>query len=593
MITISEHMKSYIILSYRRSGHFLLAFLILITCCTTNTNDTADIILINGKIITVDHKFSIHEAIAVKNGKILGVGSNEKINQFSGNQTRILDLQGHTIIPGIIEAHAHPVQASQSELFEEIPDVKSIEELLTWIYSEAQKKQDGEWIVHPKFFATRIDEMRPPTLDELDSVAPHNPVFLNGSYGGVINTSALKYSNIDSLYDHEGILTDKTTGRPNGLIRRSAFNLLKIDKKDDLSDSLKMEALKKMLGLYNQVGITSVCSGLGTNETLNLFKTLKDRGDLTTRVFQNIYIPFSTNASEEEIMKALQELGYKTGDGDEWVKIGALKTVMDGGILTGTAYLREPWGERGKEIFGITDPGYRGILNLSKEDLVRMITIAAKLGWKFTAHVTGGGGVDKLLAAYQEVNKTIPINQKRFSIIHGNFFTPQSIQIMKDLGVYADMQPAWFYKDADLMKKVLGEHRIKSFHPYRSLIEAGIMVNGGSDHMVKLDSYSSINPYNPFLAIWTMITRTTERGSVIVPEERITREQALRMYTINNARASFEENLKGSIEPGKYADLAVLSQDILTCPEEKLKEIQVLLTMVDGRIVYNTDLLWP
>jgi predicted amidohydrolase YtcJ len=343
-----------------------------------------------------------------------------------------------------------------------------------------------------------------------------------------------------------------------------------------------------MLGLYNQVGITSVCSGLGTNETLNLYKTLRDRGELTTRVYQNMYIPFSTKASEEEIFKALNELGYKTGDGDDWVKIGALKTIMDGGILTGTAFLREPWGERSKEIFGITDPGYRGVLNLTKDELVRIITIAAQLGWKFTAHVTGGGGVDTLLAAYREVNQKIPISHHRFSIIHGNFFTPQSMQIMKDLGVYADMQPAWFYKDADLINKVLGIDRIKTFHPYKSLFETGVMVNGGSDHMVKLDSYSSINPYNPFLAIWATITRTTERGSVIIPEEGLTREQALRMYTINNAWASFEENMKGSIEPGKYADLAVLSHDILTCPEEKIKDIKVLLTMVDGRIVYNT-----
>jgi len=164
---------------------------------------------------------------------------------------------------------------------------------------------------------------------------------------------------------------------------------------------------------------------------------------------------------------------------------------------------------------------------------------------------------------------------------------------MKELGVYADMQPAWFYKDADLMSRVLGPDRIKTFHPYRSLFEKGIMVNGGSDHMVKLDSYSSINPYNPFLAMWTTISRTTERGSTIVPEEAITREQAIRMYTINNAWASFEEDRKGSLEPGKYADLAVLSEDILTCPEEKIKEIKVILTMVDGDIVHSDASLLP
>ena len=159
---------------------------------------------------------------------------------------------------------------------------------------------------------------------------------------------------------------------------------------------------------------------------------------------------------------------------------------------------------------------------------------------------------------------------------------------MSELGVYADMQPAWFYKDADAMKYILGEERIQTFHPYRSLFAAGVMVNGGSDHMVKWDANTSVNPYNPFLAMWTMITRTTERGTVIVPEEAITREQALRMYTINNAYASKEESIKGSIEPGKLADMTVLSDDLLTCPVDHIKSIRSELTIVGGKIVYSS-----
>jgi predicted amidohydrolase YtcJ len=179
------------------------------------------------------------------------------------------------------------------------------------------------------------------------------------------------------------------------------------------------------------------------------------------------------------------------------------------------------------------------------------------------------------------------LKSKRFSIIHGNFYTSEAISKMGKLGVYADMQPAWFYKDADAMKYMLGERRIKVFHPYKSLFSAGVMVNGGSDHMVKYDSYTAINPYNPFLAMWSTITRQTERGSTIVPEEAITREQALKMYTINNAYASFEEKIKGSIEPGKLADLIVISEDFLLCPEDRIKTIEVEMTMVGGEIVYE------
>ena len=160
---------------------------------------------------------------------------------------------------------------------------------------------------------------------------------------------------------------------------------------------------------------------------------------------------------------------------------------------------------------------------------------------------------------------------------------------MKSLGIYADMQPAWLFKDADLLNKVLGEETMNSFHPYKSLMDNDVIVNGGSDHMVKLDSYTSINPYNPFLSMWTVITRKTENGNIIRVSEAINREQALRMFTINNAYASFEEDLKGSIEPGKFADLVVLSEDYLSCPVDQIKDIKVLLTMVDGKIVYSSE----
>jgi len=573
---------------YRLLFYSANIFLLFIMNCTFTKKDVADTILLNGKIITVDREFSIFEAIAIRDGKILDVGSNEDINSLVGDQTTILDLEGRVVIPGIIEGHLHPIPASQSELFDEIPDLHTIDELLTWVHDEVQKKQKGEWIIHPKFFATRMMGMRPPTIEELDSVSPHNPVFLNGSYGGTVNSQAFLYSGIESPKDHPGIVKDTKTGMPNGILMNSALKLLKIEPKPELSDSVKREALKKMLHLYNQVGITSVCSGKGTTENLNLYRALNESGDLTVRVYQNIRIPFSPHDPINVMRESIKNLGYKTGDGDEWVRVGALKATIDGGILTGTAFLREPWGKGAKEIYGITDPNYRGVLMISKEELINIVSVAAESGWKFTSHVTGGGGVDVLLAAYQEVNESIPLKDRRFSIIHGNFFTPQSMQIMSDLGVYADMQPAWYYKDADLLNKVLGEERIKTFHPYRSLFEAGIIVNGGSDHMVKFDSYTSINPYNPFLSMWAVVARQTERSTNIVSEEALTREQALRMFTINNAYASFEENIKGSIEPGKFADLAVLSQDILTCLEDAIKETKVLMTILNGEVVYES-----
>ena len=562
---------------------------LLFTSWSLSTGYHPDMILVNGRVITVDKTFSIAEAVAIKDDKFTAVGSNDDIERLADGSTIRIDLGGKTVIPGLIDAHLHPESASLSEWFDEIPDVHSIGELLTWIETQAGQKKKGEWIIHPKFFPTRLKEMRQPTMEELDTVAPQHPVFLNGSYGGMINTTAMRVSNITGETKIPGIIRNKVTGQPSGFIRASAFHLLKIKPSPELSHEDQLDALEEMVKRYNRMGITGLCSGAGDSSNLKMYLDLKKRGRLTARIFQNIISPLDISASAEEIERELTDLGYCTGFGDEWVRVGALKVSIDGGILTGTAFLREPWGAKAKEIYGIDDAVYRGELKISKEALITIGTVANKIGWKFTAHCTGGGGVDLMLDAFEAVNNIHPIKSRRFSIIHGNFYTPEAMERMKKLGVYADMQAAWFYKDADAMKTILGERRIRSFHPYKSLFEAGVMVNGGSDHMVKFDPNAAINPYNPFHAMWSMITRKTERGSIIVPEEAITREQALKMYTINNAYASFEENIKGSIEPDKLADLVVLSDDFMSCHLDKMKTMKVEMTMVGGSIVYQSE----
>lgn len=572
----------------QKCGHFAVLALALVSSCTSR--QYADTLLVNGKIITVDKNFSVAGAVAIKDGKFLQVGDEKTIRQLAGDGTKIIDLKGHTVIPGLIEGHAHPIAASQSEYRDTIPVVDTIEEVLQWIKVQAAEKEEDEWIIHPKFFITRMADMRQIRIEELDAAAPRNPVFLNGSYGGIVNTKALELSDMMRL-NHPGILKDEKTGRPTGLLRRSAFTLLTISPGDTLSRQDKSEALKDLLHLYNSVGFTSVCSGGGTVEELEFFRTLQAKEELTVRIFHNIRIPLDLKKSQRALAEELRGLGLRTGDGDEWVKTGAFKVVLDGGMLTGTAFLHEGWGEKAKDLYGINDPGYRGELMLSKTELVKIITAADEAGWKFTAHVTGGGGVDTLLAAYQAVSDSRPVKGKRFSIIHGNFFTPSAIQQMAALGIYADMQPAWFYKDTDLLHHVLGSERMRNFHPYRSLIRAGVIVNGGSDHMVKMDPDESINPYNPFTAMWSVVTRKTSTGTVYNPEEAISREDALKMYTINNAMASFEENIKGTIEKGKLADLVVISEDILTCREEAIREIKPILTMVNGKTVFSRGYL--
>ena len=548
---------------------------------------SADIILINGKIVTVDSNFTIAEALAISGDTIIAVGTNNTILKLSGDETRIIDLHGKTVIPGLIDSHLHPEQASVSELYDEIPDIQTINQLLDWIKRQAAKKTQGEWIIFPKFFSTRLIEMRQPGLNELDQSAPTNPVFLNGSFGGMINSAAMKLSDITSKTDHPGLIKDSKTGLLTGFIRASAFNLLKLPREKELSNQEAQAALVEMLNRYNRYGITSLFSGAGDFESVKIYQDMSEKKILTARIYQNILLQTTGSISKKSVTDILRSYESITGSGDKWVKIGSLKVFLDGGILTGTAYLQEPWGEKAGKIFDIEDPSYRGIVNYSREELFDIVSVANEFNWSFTAHATGDGSVNLLLDVFKEVDQLKTIKEKRFSIIHGNFFSSEAIEEMRELGVYANIQPAWFFKDADAMVTILGNTRVEFFHPNKSMIHAGVMINGGSDHMVKWDANTSINPYNPFLAMWTMITRKTERGSVIGASEAVSREEALKIYTINNAFASFEESLKGSIEPGKLADIAVLTDDYLSCREDDIKDIEALITIVGGKIVYS------
>jgi predicted amidohydrolase YtcJ len=545
-----------------------------------------DIILYNAKIITVDKSFSIAEAVAIDQGRISRIGTNSSILKSTTSHTKKMDLNGRTVLPGLIDAHLHPVGAARSEIFEEIPDVSILQELLDYIKAQTKLKKRGEWIIHPRFFATRLEGMRPPTLKDLDLVAPKHPVFLNGSYSGIINSFAIKICRISRSSKHPGILKDPRTGEPTGIIRASAFPFPKQHiPNHKLTNEQEHDALERMLRRYNRVGFTSVTDGLQSLTGTKVYRDLKSDNRLPIRVCCNVEAPrFETR---KQFAEELKKIDVCSGYGDEYVRIGALKFILDGGILTGTALMRQPWGDKAKEIYGFEDPDFRGLCNYNQSQVRDIVSIGNSFSWKMAAHCTGGGAVDMLLNAYENANEEKEIREGRFSIIHGNFYNENAIKRCQKLGVIADLQPAWFYKDGDAMKYILGDERIKAFLPLRSMLKSDMILNGGSDHMEKFDSFRAINPYNPFLAMWVAVTRKTERGTVIGSSEAISREEALKMYTINNAYGTFEEKVKGSIEVGKYADLIVISEDYLNCPVDHIKNIQVELTMVGGKIVYN------
>jgi predicted amidohydrolase YtcJ len=340
--------------------------------------------------------------------------------------------------------------------------------------------------------------------------------------------------------------------------------------------------------MYAAQGLTSIGDRDAGRDSLDIYLSLKEKGELPIRV--NVARSFNPDGAREEIVRRLEALpgtdkrGGPTGIGDDMVRIGPIKIYMDGGMLNGTAYMRQPW-PRG-ETYQITEDDYRGLLFIKPEQLKMVVQEAANRKWQVTAHTAGEAAMDVLLDAYESVNRDSPIKDRRFCITHANFPSRQNLERCQQLGVCADVQPAWLWKDGTTLLKVLGEKRMQWFSPYKSWLKY-TMIGGGSDHMIKLDSMEATNPWNPWLGLWVTLARVTERGSTLTPDERLTREEALRLYTINNAFLNHEEKAKGSLEIGKLGDMIIIDRDYLTCPLREIPETKVLATVVGGKVVHE------
>jgi len=269
------------------------------------------------------------------------------------------------------------------------------------------------------------------------------------------------------------------------------------------------------------------------------------------------------------------------------LKFGAFKLTLDGGMTIGTAYQRYPYGPFGKQLYGKTDPDDRGQLFIQPAKLLAVMRAARDRGWQLTTHDQGGGAVDTFLDTLEALDREKPIAPTRSHLIHASFQSPEAIARMKKMGILADAQAAWLYHDAPALEQVFGYDGMRYFYPLRSYLDAGIVVAAGSDHMIGFDKNRAVNPYNPFLSMWIEVTRLTDRGKVMHGEEKITRAEALKTHTIWPAYLQFAEKERGSIEAGKLADLVVIDRDYLNCPEQQIKDIQSVMTILNGRIVYR------
>lgn len=550
----------------------------------------ADLILHGGKIITVDAAFSVSEAIAIKDGRIAAVGRTADILARERTQrTKSIDLKGGTVLPGLTDAHVHALGAALSELRAPVPVLHSYADIKSYIRGQVAKTPKGEWIMVPKTFPTRLREMRMPTREVLD-VATEHPVFYDASYASGVNTYALKKSGITrDTQDPPGsrILRDKQ-GEPVGILTRGAVSLLKgVPRERPFTEEERLDALERMLRRYAAAGLTAVGDRGVRRQEFALYKKLKDDKRLPVRVVMTARL--GSGGDTDSVVNEIRNSSWVTDQGDDWLKFGSFKVGLDGGMNAGTAYMRAPYGPFQTQLFGIDDPDNRGELFITPDNLLTIMRAARDKGWQLSAHSQGGGAVDTLLDVFATLDKERPIGPTRSHLIHASFQSPDSIARASKLGVLVDVQPDWLHFDGLALSKVVSQEAMRFFIPLRSLAQAGIIFAGGTDHMVGWDKDTAINAYNPFLGMWIAITRKTTQGVVINPEERLNREQALKMYTIWPAHLQRSDKDRGSIEPGKLADLVVIDRDYLTCPEDQIKEIASVMTMVSGQVTYSRE----
>lgn len=548
------------------------------------------LILHNGRIVTADPGFSVGQAMAVKGNRIAAVGSNEEILRLKAAGTELLDLQGKMVLPGLIDSHVHACDASMTEFDHPIPQMDSIADVLNYFRDRAKVLEGGQWIVLQQVFITRLREQRYPTRQELDAVAPQNPVVFRTGPDASLSTLALKLSHIDKDFrvtdGGPGYAEkDPQTGEPTGILRGCNRYIADRDSGKTPTDQDRYDRLLTLLKDYSSVGITGICEGDAGEADLQLYQKMLDRRDLPVRVAAQYHIDTigPINQIQDKIRQVAQ---HPLRKGGPMLRIIGIKNYLDGGMLTGSAYMKQPWGV--SKIYAIADPNYRGVLFIPRDRLLPIVRTATECGLQYTAHTVGDGAVDVLLDVYEEVDRTTPIRNVRHCITHSNFMSPESIDKVAKLGVIPLIQPAWLYLDARTLTQHFGYDRLRYFQPLRSIFAAGGIAAGGSDHMQKIGSLRSNNPYNPFLAMATTVTRKARwYDGQLHPEEALSREQAIRFYTICCARALFQDEYAGSLEPGKCADFIVLDTDLLTCPEDAIKDTHVLRTYLDGRLVFK------
>jgi predicted amidohydrolase YtcJ len=537
-----------------------------------------DLVLTNGRIVTADPAFSVAEAVAIRDGRFLAVGQAVEIEALAGPHTRVVDLHGRTVLPGLTDTHAHVEKAGLLDVTVGFEGVTKVEEALERVREMARRIPEGDWIRgriwHP---LAQLREKRFLTRQELDRAAPDHPVILPVSHFTLTNSRALALAGItrDTPDPDGGIIHRDADGEPTGVLEEAAEELVE-GLVPGWSFEEQVAQMRAAMAYFSRHGITSAISAAVSPADARVYQALRDRREATLRISM-MFAPtggLNPTLSLEEWEAFFSRIGVASDFGDPWLSFSGVKLQVDGGMTLRTAAMRDGYPDA---------PDYRGTVVIPQERLDGFVAIANRYGWRVGIHAVGDAAVDAVLDAYEAADRERSIRDRRFVVIHGSLMQPDQMARARRLGVRVDAQSAFLWDKAATVARHLGKATADRAIPMRSLIDTmGLDLLGqGTDY--------PINPLNPFLNIYVMTTRRDVEGTLFGPEQAITREEAIRLYTSAAARYSFSERLTGSIEPGKLADLAIISADILTVPDEELKDIRVLQTFVEGRQVYDAS----
>jgi predicted amidohydrolase YtcJ len=536
--------------------------------CATPIPRPADLVLLNGKVITVDERFSTAQAFAIRDGKFVAVGPNEGVRNYIGGSTQVIDAGGRTVTPGFADGHLHNAGGGPGV---DLSRVRTLDELLARVAERVAVSKPGDIIVsNNDWHEAQLKEQRLPLRRDLDRVAPRNPVVLvRGGHQYIVNSAALERWKItpSTPVPAGGAIPRYPDGQLNGELVNNARQLVQLPP----PATLRREDLVAMVRKLHRVGLTSIRVPGNPNPGAEwaLWKELKARGELDMRV--NFMFRIYDFSDASKIRATVESWGAEPDEGDEWLRVGGVKTLVDGGFEGG--WMREPY----QEPYG-RGGTYRGINVVPQRLYLPVIAELNRLGWRVTTHVVGDAAIDMVLDSYEKVNAEKSIVGRRWMLEHAFMAWPDHFPRMRRLGLILSVQNHLYLAGPSLVR-YWGPKRAARTTPVRDFVEQGFVVAGGSD--------SPVVPYPPMWVYYHFVTRGTIQGGALGADQRVSREEALRLITVGNARFTDEEAVKGSIAPGKLADFVILSEDPLTAAENRIEGIEVLLTAVGGKVVWR------